>query len=262
VILSHLHPAMSLFIAGILFFLGTIIASFTTVIAERVYTGQSWAKGRSRCNSCRRQLSMIDLVPVFSLIAFRARCRTCKARIPMLYSVFEAALGITFACAYFSLGQFLVSLVVFLLACTLLLFIVVYDLRHMVVTWRSSLAFVGLSLVFAVLQMVAHHEALPSFLLSIGIALGIGLFFFSMYFFSRGRWMGLGDTPIAIGLSILVGSAAIPGLLFSFWVGAVIGIALLFLQRGRTTMKSEIPFVPFLALGYLLAFFTQWNPFL
>jgi leader peptidase (prepilin peptidase)/N-methyltransferase len=179
----------------------------------------------------------------------------------MLYSVFEAALGITFVCAYFSLGLS-ASLALFLLACTLLLFIVVYDLRHMVVTWRSSLAFVGLSFVFAVLQMTAHHEVLSSFLLSIGIALSIGLFFFCMYFFSKGRWMGLGDTPIAVGLSILVGLAAIPGLLFSFWVGAVIGIALLFLQRGRTTMKSEIPFVPFLALGYLLAFFTQWNPFL
>jgi prepilin signal peptidase PulO-like enzyme (type II secretory pathway) len=63
-------------------------------------------------------------------------------------------------------------------------------------------------------------------------------------------------------LSLLVGSQAFVGLVFSFWVGAVIGIGILVLRRGGPTMGIEVPFVPFLAVGYLLAFFTQWNPFL
>ena len=37
-------------------------------------------------------------------------------------------------------------------------------------------------------------------------------------------------------------------------------LALLFLRRGGPRMGVEVPFVPFLALGFLLAYFIQWNP--
>jgi prepilin signal peptidase PulO-like enzyme (type II secretory pathway) len=74
--------------------------------------------------------------------------------------------------------------------------------------------------------------------------------------------MGLGDTPVALGLSLLVGMNSVSGLLFSFWIGAVIGIGILARYPKGHRMGIEVPFVPFLAAGYLLAFFTQWNPFL
>jgi prepilin signal peptidase PulO-like enzyme (type II secretory pathway) len=256
---------MTIVIAAFLFLLGAIFASFTTVIAERVYTGQSWMRGRSRCNSCRRTLSVIDLVPVVSLIAFRGRCRTCRARIPLMYSFLEAVLGIVFVWGYLSLGLTL-SLGLFLLTTTVLLFIVVYDLRHMVVTWWSSVLLLVLGAAFAIVRAAGAHLSFVQSTQQLGVvvavALIIGLFFFSMHYFSKGRWMGLGDAPVAIALSLLVGAAAVPGLLFSFWIGAAIGIGLLLLRRKSTTMSSEVPFVPFLALGYLLAFFTQWNPLL
>ena len=40
------------------------------------------------------------------------------------------------------------------------------------------------------------------------------------------------------------------------------GVLILVLRRGGPRMGIEVPFVPFLAIGYLLAFFTQWNPLL
>jgi prepilin signal peptidase PulO-like enzyme (type II secretory pathway) len=74
--------------------------------------------------------------------------------------------------------------------------------------------------------------------------------------------MGLGDAPVAFSLALLVGSAyAFAGLIFSFWIGALFGIGLLLARRGGPTMGIEVPFVPFLAAGFLLAYFTQWNPF-
>jgi prepilin signal peptidase PulO-like enzyme (type II secretory pathway) len=88
----------------------------------------------------------------------------------------------------------------------------------------------------------------------------ISAFFFIMHVASGGRAMGLGDAPVALALSILVGSHAFPGLLFSFWVGALYGIIVLSTRRGGPRMGIEVPFVPFLAIGYLLAFFTAWNP--
>jgi leader peptidase (prepilin peptidase)/N-methyltransferase len=243
--------------------LGAVLASFVCVIAERIYTGQSWLQGRSRCNSCRKQLRVFDLVPVFSLLLSRGKCRGCHARIPLLYSFFEAALGAAFGLSYLTLGL-TIQLGVFLCALLVLFFIVVYDLRHTLVPWGASGLLILLGGLFAMLETLSGPNLQASEPQMLGAtvlaAAAIALFFFLLYALSRGKWMGLGDTPVAFALSLLVGSAAIPGLLFSFWIGAVIGIVVLVMRRGGPTMGIEIPFVPFLALGYLLAFFTQWNP--
>jgi leader peptidase (prepilin peptidase)/N-methyltransferase len=246
---------MQLILAIFLFFLGAIFASFTGVVSERIYTGQSWFKGRSRCNSCRRTLGAPDLVPVLSWLFYRGRCRTCKARVPVQYALFEAILGLLFVLSYITFGLTL-QLALFLLVLVLLTFIVYYDLRHTIVPWGSSLLLMALSIVFILLR-VSDLRSLKWIFLT---AVLVGLAFFCLYFFSKGRAMGLGDAPVAFSLSVLVGSAAVPGLLFSFWIGAVIGILILVLRRGGPKMGIEVPFVPFLALGYLLAFFTQWNP--
>ena len=92
------------------------------------------------------------------------------------------------------------------------------------------------------------------------VAFIIGIAFFLLHVLSGGRAMGLGDAPVAFALSILVGSSAVPGILFSFWVGGVVGVLILVFRRGGPKMGIEVPFVPFLAIGYILAFFTQWNP--
>jgi prepilin signal peptidase PulO-like enzyme (type II secretory pathway) len=245
-------------LALILFFmLGAVVASFTGVISERIYTGQSWLKGRSRCNSCRRTLDGLDLVPVFSWLAFGGRCRTCRARVPGAYALFEGALGALFALSYFTLGLTL-PFFVFLAALAVLNFVVMYDLRHTVVPWGSTLLLGAFSLLFAYLRT----PTLASLGQIVLVALGIGVAFLLLYILTGGRGMGLGDAPIALSLSLLVGAAALPGLVFSFWIGAVIGILILVLRRGGPRMGIEVPFVPFLAIGYLLAFFTQWNPFL
>jgi prepilin signal peptidase PulO-like enzyme (type II secretory pathway) len=95
---------MQLILGCFFFLLGAVLASFTGVISERVYTGQSWLQGRSRCNSCRRTLSTPDLIPIFSWIAFRGRCRTCRARVPGSYALTEAILGIIFVLSFLKLG--------------------------------------------------------------------------------------------------------------------------------------------------------------
>jgi leader peptidase (prepilin peptidase)/N-methyltransferase len=237
------------------FIFGAVLASLLCVISERIYTGQSWLRGRSRCNSFRKQLTVLDLVPIFSLLLSRGRCRGCSARIPLAYSLLEAALGVLFAVSYITLGLS-IQLALFLCALVVLFFIVVYDLRHTLVPWESSLSLIALSMLFAWFRAPNVH----SLEVTLIVAGCIGLFFFLLYALSSGRWMGLGDTPVAFALSLLVGSAAIPGLLFSFWIGAAIGILILVVRRGGPTMGIEVPFVPFLALGYMLAFFTQWNP--
>ena len=80
-------------IAAAFFILGAIIASFVGVIVERVYTGQSWLSSRSRCDSCAKELSPIDLVPILSWVLSFGKCRSCEARISAMHLLWELVLG-------------------------------------------------------------------------------------------------------------------------------------------------------------------------
>ena len=242
--------------AATLFILGAIVASFVGVIVERVYTGQSWLSSRSRCDSCARELSPLDLVPILSWIVSFGKCRSCEARISAMHLVWEVVLGSVFLLGYITLG-FSPLLLVYLLFVSLLLFIVRYDIRHTIVPLLPSLVLVLLGGIYAYFGSSSLYEFGSALL----VAGGVGAFFFVMHLVSFGKAMGLGDTPVALALALFSFPYAFSGLLFSFWIGAVIGIILLLLSKRRPTMKREIPFVPFLAVGFLLAYFVAWNPF-
>lgn len=244
-----------MWIVIVFFILGALCASFTGVVAERLHTGQSWVSGRSRCNSCRSYLDARDLIPIFSWLASAGKCRQCRARIPGGYALSELALGVAFAASYHLFGLTPV-LPFFLIALIILLFIVLYDLRHMIVPQGSS----TLLLIFALVVALLRAPAPPALGLVLLTAGAISLFFFLLHVLSGGRAMGLGDAPVALALSLLAGTQALAGLLFSFWIGALYGIFVLSTRRGGPRMGIEVPFVPFLALGFLLALFTAWNP--
>ena len=249
---------MEILIGLALFAFGAVIASFLGVVAERLHTGESWVKGRSRCNSCAEHLTGRDLVPVFSWLFAGGRCRACGSRVPVSYMVGEATLGSVFLLGYLALGLS-AALILFLFIASVLAFIVLYDLRHTVVPVFASNTLIVLGVLYALLTA----ENLSALGLTFLVSGAIGLFFFLVYALSRGRAMGLGDAPVALALSLLVGgSLALPGFLFSFWIGGIVGIAILVSRPEGRRMGIEVPFVPFLAAGYLLAFFTQWNPLL
>jgi leader peptidase (prepilin peptidase)/N-methyltransferase len=237
--------------------LGAILASFVNVIVERVHTGQSWMFGRSRCSSCRSELKSHDIIPIISWILNSGRCRLCGSRIPLLLLLSEILLAVLFAFSYFHIGLSF-KLVVFLLFVSVLLGIVLYDMRHTIVPPFASFALLVLATLFSVLN-TTDFTALGSAFMTAG-ALALGFLF--LYVFSKGRAMGLGDAPVVLALSLLTAPYALGGILFSFWIGALVGIVILVLRRGGPTMGIEVPFVPFLATGYLLAFFVQWNPFI
>jgi leader peptidase (prepilin peptidase)/N-methyltransferase len=235
--------------------LGAIVGSFVGVVAERAFTGQSWKKGRSRCNSCRETLTGRDLVPVISWLIHRGRCRFCKAKVPGAYALYELSMGVIFFLAYTKYGLTL-SCGLFIAAVTVLAFITIYDLRHTIVPPLAVSIFIALSALFA----ISVSATLYGFIFVVLHAIGIAFVFFLLYLLSRGRAMGLGDTPAVFGLSLLAGRTAVAGVLFSFWVGGVIGICILALRKGGPKMGIEVPFVPFMAVGFLIALFTQWNP--
>ena len=240
-----------------LFVFGAVIASFVGVISERLYTGQDFLAGRSRCDACNAPLSLYALVPVISYVVSSGRSLCCNARISWLSPITEMLLGGLFVLSYLNLG-ITFALSFFLMSLSILLALVLYDLSHQILP-SSLLA------VFVMTSVVARFSMSPSiseFSFSLIIAFSIAAFFALIHFASSGRAIGLADAPLSLGLALLVGPAALPGFIFSFWIGAVIGIALLYSRPRGSRIGVEVPFAPYLAAGFLLAYFTQWNPFI
>ena len=235
---------------------GALLASFAGVIAERLNTGESWTEGRSRCNSCGTTLEALDLIPILTWVARKGRARCCGASVPYQYVLSELSLAVLFFASYTVVGA-TIALPFLLLSLFILTIIVLYDIRHTIVPMRLA----GLFLFFSLSYGYLASEDLLMFLSRIFWALLVGSFFFFLYAISRGRWMGLGDAPIALSLALMVGSAdALTGLLYSFWIGAGIGIIILVTTPKGHRMGIEVPFIPFLAAGFLLALFTPWSP--
>ncbi len=58
---------------------GAVIGSFAGVVLGRGW--RAALRGRSRCDSCRRQLRWYELVPLASYALQGGRCRSCRSPI-------------------------------------------------------------------------------------------------------------------------------------------------------------------------------------
>ncbi|MBI5742671.1 MAG: prepilin peptidase [Candidatus Niyogibacteria bacterium] len=249
-----------LMLTSIFFIFGTIIGSFLNVVVLRLGTGESIISGRSRCYSCGTELRWYELIPLFSFLAQGGRCRTCRSRISAQYALVEFLTGAVFAAVLAQSSLDLTDLFGAVKAVAELTFwaafiaLVAYDVRHKILPDSLS-AIIALS---ALAYRFSVGDFRPALLLAIGIA---GLFAL-MWLVSGGRWMGLGDAKLFFGTSMFLGSPlAIMAALFSFWSGALVGLALMALGRlnialGRGVgMKTELPFAPYIFFGVFVARF-------
>ncbi|HUX80767.1 MAG TPA: prepilin peptidase [Candidatus Paceibacterota bacterium] len=241
---------------SVFFLLGAIVSSFIGVLVARMHTGQSFLTGRSHCDACNATLAPLTLVPILSFVASGGRATCCGTRLSTLSPLTEILLGSLFVLSYLTVGYTLVLLGM-LIALSLLLALVLYDLTHQILPPTLLYLFIAVSAVTSFIGASSYASFLQTALVAFLIALSL----LAIHIFSRGRAMGFADAPFVFGLALLVGSAALPGFVFSFWIGAVVGIVLLLKRPHGSRMGVEVPFAPFLAAGFLLAYFTQWNPF-
>ncbi len=255
---------MEIYWYGVMFILGAIIGSFLNVVIYRLHTGKS-LNGRSHCMSCGKTLTWNELFPIFSYMFQGGRCRGCLAYIPSRYLLVEFTTGLAYVFLWHLFQTDLILLVLHLILVSVCIVIVVYDVRHTIIP--DELTGIVCIIAFAFLGYVYLGTNDFTFLLtSISAGIGAGLFFWSLWFMSKGRWVGLGDAKLAFPLGVIIGlSGVFSMVVLSFWIGAGISLSLLgierMLKRGKKhlhflptplTIKSEVPFAPFLIAGFLL----------
>lgn len=246
--------------------LGLVIGSFLNVWLYRFHTNKS-VMGSSHCLSCGRLLQWYELLPVISYLALQGRCRGCTSYIPFRYMLVELATASLFLASFYIYGPSLIFLVS-LLVVSICVMMLVYDLYHLIIPNELVIALTIIAPVFIYLQ-TDTALTLSDWVNHVVSGVIASSFYGLLWFVSKGRWLGFGDVKLAFPLGAMVGLVGVFSLLvLSFWIGAALSLVYLGLlwvwRRGQTglpfrvvpiTIKSAVPFAPFLLLAF---FFVLW----
>lgn len=225
--------------------------------------------------SCKRVILWSDLIPVCSWILLRGRCRFCSARISVQYPLVEAGTALIFML----IGAAPVAVFFKVLAlpvAALFVAIAVYDLYHTIIPDLWVYICGALSLAASLVALWGSEDPYAYLIAFFAGPLAASPLFF-LWLVSGGTWMGLGDVKLSLSFGWLLGP--LPGLgavFFAFILGAVVSVPLLFFSSelwGRMrefiqpylwslspagfTMKSEIPFGPFLIASCFFVWILQ-----
>lgn len=252
---------MQLFIVFIVFLLGLSIGSFVNVVIYRTLHEETFIKGRSRCDHCRKQIAWYDNIPLLSFVLLRGKCRRCKRAISLQHPLVELTTAILFVWWYvvgFTIFQLTTQPLLFvqrgywLLVGVLLLIVLVTDLTTYLI---PDFSVVLLSLAALLYRLYLVHMGIMAtgdLYAAIASGFGLSMFFTALILATKGRGMGWGDAKLAIALGLILGwPRSVVAVFAAFIGGALFGIYLVL--SGKKSFGQTIPFGPFLVVGTLLS---------
>ncbi len=137
-----------LFPLGFLF-LGACVGSFSGVLMETSMKRSFWT-GRSQCLSCQKQLRWYELIPLFSSLIQRGRCRHCGVHIPAWVLSVEVMMGILwmfFGTLFIMFDMSLWVVGSHLVILSFLLILAIEDMRSYTIPDRLTLPMIGLTFI-------------------------------------------------------------------------------------------------------------------
>lgn len=284
-IVDLLNHRMAVFQIILTLFFTLPIGSFFNVLIDRIYRGEQFIKGRSYCESCKHTLSLKDLIPIFSYISLKGKCRYCREKIPGFLNITELLTAVTFTTVLFWLttysnfalpysfdiynylnAEFIIFSVGLLLFFSFLLLIFLIDLKYQIIPDIFIYAILAIYIIGLVLYKYLGFDfngygyiLYEPLLIHILSALIMFVFFGVLHILFKGRAMGEGDIYLSAILALFLG---FPGTLImwftAFLSGAFIGIILILVKSKN--LKSRIAFGPFLIIGFIVGMI--WGLFL
>lgn len=247
---------MEPFFIWIVFILGLFIGSFLNVLSDRLPKGESPFKGRSHCEFCKKTLSPLDLVPLFSFIVLGGKCRYCKKKLSYYYPLSEFITGLLFVYVFISStngGDLNVDhsllIVYYLFIVSSLIVIFLTDIKYGIIPFNVVL----IALITALVYKFAYFSSDLS--LSFISALFSFLAFLLIFLFTKGRGMGFGDVVYVFLMGFLLSYPKIVlGMYIAFISGAVISLVLVGAKK-KNIKGGTIPFGPFLVSGTIISMF-------
>jgi leader peptidase (prepilin peptidase) / N-methyltransferase len=233
---------MEAFVLIVSFVLGALVGSFTNVLIYRLPRKENIAFPPSHCPHCDHRLGVLDLVPIFSWLALRGKCRYCGKPIKSRYPIVELVTAVFYtAIAYFfnPLDQPLLTVGYWFLF-TILLAGSAIDLETFELPDELTIPAIGVGLAIAAF-LGFLPRALEGALIGAGLISAINAF---------GAWvMRRFREPVHPALPIgylNIHLAGLVGALFGVIPAVIAGIALAVIHF---VIKRPLPFLDLISLG-------------
>lgn len=227
---------------------GAAIGSFLNVCIYRLPIGKSVVWPASSCESCGRELSWFENLPIVSWLALGAKCRACRAPLSPRHPLIEALTALMFALCAWHYGPTWLLASRLLLGCILIVLFAI-DLEHHLLPNVVTLPGIVIGLGFSFVTTPGWQSAL------IGVVVGGAVPWLIAEAYYRIRHedgLGMGDVKMLAMIGAFVGwQLTILTLMLASFAGSIIGVLLIVTRRGG--MKHALPFGTFLALGAALA---------
>lgn len=234
----------------LIFFLGSIFGSFAHLVVNRSISGESIVYPGSHCDTCKRKLEWFELIPIFSYIFLRGRCRSCGQKFGPSYLLMEVGGGflalIAFVpdpdlSAFFSFASLIIGMI-----------IAIIDLKTMEIFQKH----LGFLLVLGLSYRLIYLGFTRTYFWNL---LAFSVIYLAIYYLSK-KNIGDGDYYFYLGLSLFIkDSSFLFFILISIWLGGLVGLIILLKERKR---GMRMPFAIFIFISYLLILILEKGAFL
>lgn len=226
----------------IIFLYGIVIGSFLNVCIYRIPKGESIVKVRSHCMNCGYQLKWYDLVPLFSFLFLRGRCRKCRQKISVQYPVIELLNGVLY-CMIFAVYGVSVNALLYALLASALIALSVIDFR----TYEIPVGFNIWILALGLIRIVTDYADWLDY--AVGF-LAVSMFLLLIYLITKGRGIGGGDIKLMAACGLLLGWKRI---ILAFVLGCIIGSVVHTARMKISGQGHVLAFGPYLSAGVMIA---------
>jgi prepilin signal peptidase PulO-like enzyme (type II secretory pathway) len=225
----------------LVFILGLCFGSFVTAASHRLPNEQDFVFKRSACPKCGNVLKPVDLVPLFSWLLLRGKCRKCSAKISIRYPLVELICGAGFWLLY---QKYDLSVNFYILTAlfVVLMIMIVADFETYIMPDSTTIATFALALVFHYYNTADYSDYIMGFVVCLVVGLGLK---YGYIWFRKKDALGFGDVKFLPVAGAWIGFTMLPLYFFSAGVmGVIIGII-----WKKITGSKEFPFGPALAIS-------------
>lgn len=240
----------------IIFLYGICIGSFLNVVILRLPNNESLIKRSSHCMTCGAKIKAYDLIPVFSWLFLRGRCRNCGEKISPRYPIVESLNGILYVIVFAVMDTTPRAVItLFLFSLLIVIGFMDWDTLEMDVRILGLIAFLAIpSAIFTddltIVQRIIGGLCISVPFFIIGEVSGAVI---KKRTGEKIRGIELGDTFLMAAAGIVIGPSRIAvSAFFGIIIAAVFGI----INKHRSG-ESKFAFGPYLAIGIVLG--TLWG---
>lgn len=237
--LEHFIPYIIVFLYGI------VIGSFLNVCIYRLPKGESVVTVGSHCMKCNHRLKGWDMVPLFSWLFLKGKCRYCGAKISVQYPIIEAVNGGLYILV-FAVNGWNVDSVLWCVMTSALLVIAVIDYRTMLIPGSMDAVILGIGIIHLLLHWQDWTYYVIGFF-SVSLFLLVCALLFRRITGKSG--LGVGDMELMACAGLCIGwGHALLALVVASVLGSIIqGIVFAITKKG-----GKFALGPYLAVGIFL----------